>query len=63
MVQLRGEKSLVRLASAEALILDVVDDDGSIVVDLVKDRFIKLHCDDVDPWLLVSSLHLLSSVC
>ncbi len=37
MVQLRGKKSLVGLAGAEALILDVIDDDGGVVVDFVKD--------------------------
>lgn len=36
-VQLRGKKSLVGLAGAEALILDVIDDDGGVVVDFVKD--------------------------
>ena len=47
-VQLGREKPLVSLASAEALVLDVIDDDGGVMVDLVKDRFVKLHCVDVD---------------
>lgn len=48
-IQLGGEKSLVGLASAEALVLDVIDDDGGVVVDFVKDRLVKIHCGDVDP--------------
>jgi len=48
-IQLGGEKSLVGLASAEALVLNVIDDDGGVVVDLVKDRLVKIHCGDVDP--------------
>ena len=48
MVQLRREKSLVSLASAETLVLDIIDDDGGVVIDLVKDRFIKFHYDGVD---------------
>lgn len=45
-VELRGEKPLVGLASAEALVFDVIDDDSGVVVDLVEDQFIKVHCDD-----------------
>lgn len=38
-------ESLVGFASAEAFILDVIDDDGGVVVDFVKDRFIENHHD------------------
>ena len=56
-VQLGREKPLVSLASAEALVLDVIDDDGGVMVDLVKDRFVKLHYVDVDYYKNCGQLH------
>lgn len=62
-VQLRGEKSLVGFACAEGLILDIVDDDGGVVVDLVEDRFIKVHCDDGYYYFRVSRMPPARSSC
>ena len=51
-------ESFVGLASAEAFILDVIDDDGGVVVDFVKDRFIEIHYDDMG-----YNLRFLSAAC
>ena len=51
-------ESLVGFASAEAFTLDLIDDDGGVVLDFVKDRSIDLHYDDIG-----YSLRFLSAAC
>ena len=48
MVQLREQKSVVGLSSAQALIFDFVDDDGSVMVNSVKDSLIKVQFEEME---------------